>query len=356
MKKALIFGALLALLFTNCGKKQDNTDADAAEVNEVKFEDFVGEPEYMSVATDDANGLRHYFRADDWYKMSDSIKAQYTLLGFVITGNGDSFIAPLGIEEGEYTQAEAKAKFGDRLPTFDQAQMLKDHNLAEGYERILKTEYPFSDSNLYKYGSKRFWTSSEDYKGLTLDFSVYSYDSRWNSTNKLPVYTILPLNTDDPRVAKYANGPKSYPSDLSLVAEKDGKRYYFKKNVWNEVNDSTYTPIGILCMKEAGAVIFPLQWDDELVTWEEAMERTGGKLPTPLQEKIIMNCDYTHHVTGNAFKEFGFDIDPQQSFWLQKRGQGWYNPEDSIPVSFAPFIEGFRPDGGYAKILTLIEF
>ena len=362
MNKLLIASITVFVIFTAACSGNSSTietNDEEGDAGIAKFEDFVGEPEYMSIATDDVNGLRHYFSAVDWYKMSDSIKAQYTVLGVVITGEGESFIAPLTIEEGKYTQYEAIEKFGDRLPTAKQVKRIHQFYFEDACENLLHTDYPFSRENLRNYKERMYWTSSTYYnRGLTFNFCATANDDVSKSAH-LMVYSIIPLNTDDPRVAKYANGPKSYPHDQNLVVEKDGKRYYFNKSDWKEVNDSSYTPIGILRRRDFGAVIVPLEWDNEFMTWDEAMKKTGGDLPTEEQVKIAFYDQWGHNRVADALKEFGYEAKSSHRFWSSHCDIN-YNG-DSIPCYFAFFMSDIIPDYNTkrdltAEIMHFIEF
>ncbi len=67
-------------------------------------------------------GNHYYFSESDWNSLSRSQRSECTRKGVVIDNDGQRFILALNEEPGEYTWYEAMSRFGNRLPTKEQAE------------------------------------------------------------------------------------------------------------------------------------------------------------------------------------------------------------------------------------------
>ncbi len=148
-------------------------------------------------------GNEYYFSEADWNSLSSSQRSECTRKGVVIDKDGERFILALNEESGFYTWHEAMSRFGNLLPTKEQAEAwISQQDAVRRAVRAFGGFMPSRDDRDYNYPSNNskyyywYWTRTEYSSSYAWYVIIYDDNMRYatKTTSSGRVRVVVPVS------------------------------------------------------------------------------------------------------------------------------------------------------------------
>lgn len=139
-----------------------------------------------------------------------------------------------------------------------------------------------------------------------------------------------------------ANPIRTVPRNLDLQMMRDGNRYYIGQREYKSLNaevKSQYEPVGVVVIKGKVRIVVALHDNHKGITWGEAMEQYGSRVPSYDQARAI--ADQSEAIN-KAIIAYGGDSEPADWYWTSSKTET--SSSIWVLVTAGGFIELQSPD------------
>lgn len=259
------------------------------------------------------DGQTCYISQREWKAMPDAERARYDRKGVVVSGGKVApFVIDLYDSGEDMTWHEAVRRYGDRLPSLEQAG-----EMARQYKQINAAILAFGGDN----PEQSYWTGDGDSES-SCAFIVYNdYFHPVNMEYENRVRAVAPISGMTRREGqakdiKYTLRMTYRNLDLQVVH--DGMFCYISPAEWRAMSRddrSLYERCGIvICGSGVEPFVIGLNEPDSAMVWSEAMRRHGDRLPSLKQagemgrQRVAIN---------EAIGEYGGDKHLEEWYWTK---------------------------------------
>lgn len=277
------------------------------------------------------NGRTCYVSQKEWEAMSPADRLRYERKGVVVVGDDDSpFVFDLYDSDDGMTWDEAMRRYGDRLPSKEQAE-----ELSRQYNALKNSILAYCGENT-EYSC---WTKEEDTIATAYVLYRGGRVTDVDKTDNWRVRTVAPVSgeTCRERKKKAIYTPRTTYNNLDLQVMRDGTTYYISQSEWKDmpyVERVLYKRNGIVVSGDSIVpFIVSLCEVRQHMNWDEAIGCYGSNLPSKKQaEEMIKQWSEIK----DAIKSFGGDISTS-NYWLDIAYgpyDAWYVDVNSGCVSY----------------------
>lgn len=314
----------------DCTFKDDNSEQEISVSSEVYKDDALSL--HLSLAAR-IDGTVHYISQEEWLEIPDSVKANVEKIGIIIDEPeiAEPFIWNLYMDEGEYSWAKAVEKFGNALPSIEQARAIT--NSLYGSPNPVGEAIKFFGGDEMPYC--RYWTGERNGSPPRNNYIDLEKGYIGNTYSTKSVRIVQPLSTieEDPKNKHIFMGDK-YFQDCDLAVKINGCIGYISLDEWKALSymeKCRYERIGIVIDQPqyAEPYILSLYPEDIKLTWEDACKRLGDKLPSEMQAKAYQASsdnlskdtppDDVHDVSDAIMKFWGAHL--HNDYWTRDKNR-----------------------------------
>lgn len=249
----------------------------------------------------DWHGHIGYISENDWERLSPEQKGEVEEKGLYVTGDGEQFIIALSnLTEEVFVWDEAMRRSDGHLPDKEQSDvMCKQH------EAINQALGVYGGDGMNGW----FWTATSQSNSVAWAFNMIDGASTCfaktdGSAARIVVSPLSSYEDMADEVVDEASQPAEEeeritlksalhfaPNNLDLCVIWNGRTRYISENDWEKLTANQIDALqkeGLYLSGDGEQFILELKdFTEDRLGWDEAMTRTGGKMPTLAQAEIL---------------------------------------------------------------------